>query len=177
MNTYQREAELQAKEPAKLLDRTFETTRKYAEAVVGIGKGEGIPVIDIWTALYDAAGKDERALSRFLYDGLHLNAAGYEVGSLLFVVGPSSKYSMDLMYRYCTMPLSMLFPRNSQSFTMINSSPFLLRKYRRITSTCLLGADFFIADGRKSTGMILLKRCWPDQLSRNSKSSYDHIKL
>jgi lysophospholipase L1-like esterase len=79
VNTYQREAELQAKDPPKLLDRTFETTRKYAEAVVDVGKGERIPVVDIWNALYDAAGRDERALSRFLWDGLHLNAAGYEI--------------------------------------------------------------------------------------------------
>jgi len=79
VNTYQREAELQAKEPPKLLDRTFETTRKYAEAVEGVGEKESIPVVDIWNALYDAAGRDERALCRFLWDGLHLNSAGYEI--------------------------------------------------------------------------------------------------
>ncbi|KAI6036077.1 SGNH hydrolase-type esterase domain-containing protein [Pisolithus microcarpus] len=34
---------------------------------------------DVWTAMWDASGQDERALEEFLYDGLHLNEAGYEV--------------------------------------------------------------------------------------------------
>jgi lysophospholipase L1-like esterase len=79
VNTYQRGAELQSRDPPLLLDRTFETTKLYAEAATGVGEKEGIPVVDIWNAIYDAAGRDERALSQFLWDGLHLNAAGYGI--------------------------------------------------------------------------------------------------
>jgi len=79
VNTYQRDAALQARNPPQILDRTFETTRKYAEAVRDIGEREKLPVVDVWSALYDAAGRDERALYQFLEDGLHLNQAGYEI--------------------------------------------------------------------------------------------------
>jgi lysophospholipase L1-like esterase len=79
VNTYQREDDLQSRDPPKLLDREFETTRKYAEAVVGVGKQEDLPVVDVWNAFYDAAGRNERALDQFLVDGLHLNIAGYEI--------------------------------------------------------------------------------------------------
>jgi lysophospholipase L1-like esterase len=83
VNTYQRGYDLGSRDPPQLLDRTFEATRKYAEAVVDVGKQEDIPVIDVWNALYDGAGRDERALEKFLRDGLHLNAAGYEVHSMV----------------------------------------------------------------------------------------------
>jgi hypothetical protein len=82
VNTYQRGGDLQSRNPPQLLDRSFEQTRKYAEAVREVGKQENIPVLDVWSALYDAAGRDERALEQFLWDGLHLNSAGYEVRSL-----------------------------------------------------------------------------------------------
>jgi isoamyl acetate esterase len=84
VNTYQREVDLQSRDPPKLLDRTFDVTRKYAEAVVNVGERMKIPVLDVWTALYDAAGRNERDLDKFLWDGLHLNAAGYEVDHLIF---------------------------------------------------------------------------------------------
>jgi lysophospholipase L1-like esterase len=85
VNTYQWGADLQSRDPPKLLDRTFEVARKYAEAVVDVGERMKIPVLDVWTALYDAAGRNERALDKFLWDGLHLNAAGYEVDRLIFL--------------------------------------------------------------------------------------------
>ncbi|KAG6845178.1 hypothetical protein H0H87_012735 [Tephrocybe sp. NHM501043] len=79
VNTYQRRADLESREPARLLDRDFETTRKYADAVKGVAQEKGVAVTDVWTALWEAAGKVEPSLSRFMYDGLHLNAEGYEV--------------------------------------------------------------------------------------------------
>jgi len=83
VNTYQRGANLQSRDPPLLVDRSFKTTRKYAEAVVDVGRQENLPVVDVWNAVYDAAGRNERALDRFLEDGLHLNAAGYDVGYLI----------------------------------------------------------------------------------------------
>lgn len=61
------------------MDRDFEVTRQYAEAVKEVGKKEGVPVVDVWTKLYDAVGRDERKLDKFMDDGLHLNAVGYGV--------------------------------------------------------------------------------------------------
>jgi lysophospholipase L1-like esterase len=80
VNTYQREADLRSRDPPLLLDRAFGTTQKYAEAVVHVGKQERVPVVDVWNVLFDAAGRNERDLERFLCDGLHLNTAGYQVG-------------------------------------------------------------------------------------------------
>lgn len=61
------------------MDRSFETTRDYAREVARVGEKEGIPVVDVWTKLWEGAGQDERALQKYLYDGLHLNEAGYTV--------------------------------------------------------------------------------------------------
>lgn len=79
VNTYQRRAELASRDPPRECDREFEFTQLYAEAVVKTGQEEGVAVADIWTVVWEAAGKDERALSTYLLDGLHLSAKGYEV--------------------------------------------------------------------------------------------------
>ncbi|KAI9570428.1 SGNH hydrolase-type esterase domain-containing protein [Boletus coccyginus] len=59
--------------------RGFAQTKSYAEAAKEVGVQVGVPVADVWTEIWEAAGRDERALEQFLYDGLHLNAAGYEI--------------------------------------------------------------------------------------------------
>ncbi|KAG6821086.1 hypothetical protein H0H93_007245 [Arthromyces matolae] len=79
VNTFQRRADLESREPARLLDREFETTKRYSEAVKDVAREKKVPVADIWTALWEAAGRDEPSLSRFMYDGLHLNVEGYKV--------------------------------------------------------------------------------------------------
>ncbi|KIK59855.1 hypothetical protein GYMLUDRAFT_44325, partial [Collybiopsis luxurians FD-317 M1] len=79
VNTYQREADLGSRNPPLQLDRDFETTRRYAEAVRDVAREEGVGLVDIWTKAWDAAGHDERTLSNYLYDGLHLNGAGYQL--------------------------------------------------------------------------------------------------
>ncbi|KAF8652721.1 hypothetical protein AX16_004221 [Volvariella volvacea WC 439] len=60
-------------------DRLFDVTRQYAGAVLEIGREEDVPVVDVWTALWKAAGETEQALSEYLSDGLHLTATGYKV--------------------------------------------------------------------------------------------------
>ena len=79
VNTYQRAADLASRDPPALLDRAFEVTRKYAEAVTTAGLEENVEVVDIWTEMWEAVGQNERELSQYLVDGLHLNAAGYNV--------------------------------------------------------------------------------------------------
>ncbi|KAI0048543.1 SGNH hydrolase [Auriscalpium vulgare] len=79
VNTVQRGANLAGREPPLELDRTFERTREFAEEVGRVGQSEGVPVVDVWTPMWEAAGKEEKALEGYLYDGLHLNEAGYKI--------------------------------------------------------------------------------------------------
>ncbi|KAF9246130.1 SGNH hydrolase-type esterase domain-containing protein [Melanogaster broomeanus] len=59
--------------------RVFEQTKLYAETVKEVGEQVSIPVADVWSEIWEAAGRDERSCERFLSDGLHLNAEGYEI--------------------------------------------------------------------------------------------------
>ncbi|KAI0070356.1 SGNH hydrolase [Panus rudis PR-1116 ss-1] len=79
VNTYQRGADLASREVPRDLDREFDVTRQYADAVKEVGAKEGVAVLDLWTELYEAAGREERRLSEYLSDGLHLNQAGYQI--------------------------------------------------------------------------------------------------
>jgi hypothetical protein len=60
-------------------NRTHEVTKSYADAAKQVAQGNSVPVVDLWTAVWDAAGQKEEGLHKYLPDGLHLNAAGYEV--------------------------------------------------------------------------------------------------
>ncbi|CCM03909.1 uncharacterized protein FIBRA_06060 [Fibroporia radiculosa] len=66
-------------EQNQTLDRNFEKTRTYAQAVRDVGKQVGVPVVDLWTALWDACGHVEEQLSEYLSDGLHLTDRGYAI--------------------------------------------------------------------------------------------------
>lgn len=77
VNTYQRGADLAARDPPRALDRLFEVTKQYAVAAREVGETEGVPVVDVWTMLWEACGKEERKLARYLYDGLHVNEEAY----------------------------------------------------------------------------------------------------
>ncbi|KAK7054947.1 isoamyl acetate-hydrolyzing esterase [Paramarasmius palmivorus] len=79
VNEYQRKEDLESRTPPKELDRLFDTTKEYAEAVKDVAREEEVAVVDIWTGLWDAAGREQQQLSRYLNDGLHLNAAGYGI--------------------------------------------------------------------------------------------------
>ncbi|KAI7852526.1 SGNH hydrolase-type esterase domain-containing protein [Circinella umbellata] len=58
------------------LNRTWEYSRDYAQAVRDVAKERGIVVADLWTKLMDF-GTDH--LHEYLLDGLHLNANGNKV--------------------------------------------------------------------------------------------------
>ena len=79
VNTLQRGADLAARDPPLALDRHFEVTKAYARAVKEVAEAENVGFVDIWTALWDAAGHEEKSLGKYLRDGLHLNEQGYEV--------------------------------------------------------------------------------------------------
>ncbi|KAL7321540.1 isoamyl acetate-hydrolyzing esterase [Mucor circinelloides] len=59
------------------LNRTNEAARSYAECISDIGRETNTPVADIWSRLMDKVHQEQRDLSDFLLDGLHLNANGY----------------------------------------------------------------------------------------------------
>lgn len=92
MNTLQRGAELRARDPPQELDRTFDTTRAYAEAVKDVGAKYKTGVLDVWTLLWDAAGQVEADLSKYLSDGLHLNEAGYQLVYNAFITLVKTDY-------------------------------------------------------------------------------------
>ncbi|KAF9466333.1 GDSL Lipase/Acylhydrolase [Collybia nuda] len=89
VNTHQRLADLQSRDPPVALDRDFRTTRSYADAVKGVAHAKNVAFVDIWTPLWEGAGMRESDLTKYLNDGLHLNAAGYEVlyEALINVIG------------------------------------------------------------------------------------------
>lgn len=82
VNTLQRGAELASRSPPLQLDRSFEVTKSYGQAVLDVASTNSVLVVDAWTSLWEAAGKKEEALSLFLVDGLHLSEPGYEVRGL-----------------------------------------------------------------------------------------------
>jgi len=96
VNTHQRGAELASRDPPRECDREFELTKMYAEAVVKTAREEGVVVADVWSVVWEAAGKDEQALSAYLLDGLHLNAKGYELA--YNVINESIKQSCPEIY-------------------------------------------------------------------------------
>jgi lysophospholipase L1-like esterase len=79
VNTFQRRADFESRVPPLALDRSFEVTKAYAESVREVARSGDVALVDVWSALWEAAGEDERSLSKFLRDGLHLNAEGYRV--------------------------------------------------------------------------------------------------
>ncbi|KAJ7109216.1 SGNH hydrolase-type esterase domain-containing protein [Mycena epipterygia] len=79
VNTHQRAADLASRDPPLALDRMFDTTKAYAKGVKEAAAACKVSVVDVWTALWEASGESEEALSKYLLDGLHLNPAGYTI--------------------------------------------------------------------------------------------------
>ncbi|KZW01178.1 SGNH hydrolase [Exidia glandulosa HHB12029] len=71
--------------PPWKMDRSFDNAKMYAEAVKEVGKTLGVPVVDAWTGIWDAAGRERSALTKFLPDGLHPNSEGHEIVTKLFL--------------------------------------------------------------------------------------------
>jgi lysophospholipase L1-like esterase len=59
--------------------RTFDVTKAYAEEVKKVGEAENVPVVDAWSRIWEAAGRNKEAVKGFFTDGLHLEKSGYEV--------------------------------------------------------------------------------------------------
>jgi len=59
--------------------RTFDVTKDYAEEVKKVGEAENVPVVDAWTGIWEAAGRNQEGVKAFLTDGLHLGKLGYGI--------------------------------------------------------------------------------------------------
>ena len=74
---------LAERDPPKEMDRTWENTKAYADAVKQVAEAQKVPVVDAWSAIWTAAGEELAGLTRFLSDGLHLTKEGYEVSTVI----------------------------------------------------------------------------------------------
>ncbi|KAG8954694.1 hypothetical protein FRC04_011127 [Tulasnella sp. 424] len=80
INEAVRAATLGSRDPPIALDRKSEVTKKYAEAVIKLGQELNVPVLDVYTPIWEATDNgDPKKLERYLYDGLHLSKEGYAV--------------------------------------------------------------------------------------------------
>ena len=94
--------------------RTFDVTKAYAEEVKKVGKAENVPVVDAWTAVWEAAGKSKEAVKEFLTDGLHLGKAGYEVsttsGIIFFRLYSDPAYAVQIVSAALEEAVSQQYP-------------------------------------------------------------------
>jgi lysophospholipase L1-like esterase len=79
--------------------RTFDVTKAYAEEVIRVGEAENVPVVDAWSRIWEAAGKNKEAVKGFFKDGLHLGKSGYEVSTAGRIV--LFRLYGDSFYRSC----------------------------------------------------------------------------
>lgn len=79
-----RAQELASRDPPEALDRSWDNTKLYVDAVKEVSTLLKVPVVDIWDLIWTAAGEQKEALSMFLSDGLHLTKEGYEVCTVYF---------------------------------------------------------------------------------------------
>ncbi|BGP53680.1 isoamyl acetate-hydrolyzing esterase [Rhodotorula sphaerocarpa] len=73
-----RNADLANRHPPRQPDRDSERTRRFAEAVKEVALASKLPVLDAWGLIDQAAARDG-GLDKYLNDGLHLTADGYQV--------------------------------------------------------------------------------------------------
>ncbi|GAA6019620.1 hypothetical protein JCM11491_002828 [Sporobolomyces phaffii] len=78
VNAHVRNAELTSRDPPRVPDRDAALTQAYADAVRLVAAQERLHVVDVWTAI-DTKAREDGGLEKYLYDGLHLSAAGYEI--------------------------------------------------------------------------------------------------
>ncbi|EKM55899.1 uncharacterized protein PHACADRAFT_256831 [Phanerochaete carnosa HHB-10118-sp] len=89
VNTHQRGADLTSRDPPRELDRAFDVTRQYAEAIKQVAQKHRVPIVDVWTILWEGCGQEEAKLTKYLTDGLHVNEEAYDLiyDGLMKVIG------------------------------------------------------------------------------------------
>lgn len=74
-----RAQELAARDPPQEMDRSKENTERYVEACKEVAITHKVPLVNVWDAIWQAAGNEDDNLGLFLSDGLHLTKEGYKV--------------------------------------------------------------------------------------------------
>ncbi|KAG8967050.1 hypothetical protein FRC03_010798 [Tulasnella sp. 419] len=92
-----RAADLSSRNPPIALDRSASNTKSFADAVIELGKELSLPVVDIYGPISEASGGTDDGLVPYLYDGLHLSAAGYKILYDALIKTIASEYP-DLHY-------------------------------------------------------------------------------
>lgn len=89
INETARAEDLASRDPPLALDRSVDTTKRYVDAVITLGKELQLPVVNIYTPIWQATmdGNQEK-LKEYLGDGLHLTTAGYTVCQTLLRAPP-----------------------------------------------------------------------------------------
>lgn len=87
-------------EQGSKLNRTNEAARAYADCIKEIGRETDTPVADIWSEIMDKVALNDRDLSEFLLDGLHLNSYGYKVNKYTFMYNKQKIYII-FFYKSC----------------------------------------------------------------------------
>lgn len=164
VNATQRGGELASRNPPLAPDRTHETTKSYAQAVIDAGDKLGVPVVDLWTALWKEAGETEQGLESLLPDGIHCNERSYSVCSCLRESCAMFLIHYIICYRFYT--ISSLKPYWSiiQSYISINSRRFIPRKLR-ILRQCMLSDFSLLIVGTKLTGKTQALAWYPTGLT------------
>jgi hypothetical protein len=101
--------------------RVFEAARSYAEAVKEVGEKENIPVADIWTPIFDGAGRSEEGCEKYLSDGLHLNSNGYSVRENWFLIWQACSPSSKVVFQAIIDIVERVYPElNAESSKLQN---------------------------------------------------------
>lgn len=103
---------------ACLQNRTPARVKTYAEAVVQVGKEAGVPTVNLFDVLWNAAGGVEKDLDKYMSDGLHLSTEGYKVRVLVSTL--CRMVSEELFHSLCTLLSCIASPRTILSFITTN---------------------------------------------------------
>lgn len=122
VNTIQRGADLASRNPPLALDRKFDVTKLYAEAVKSVAGQEKVALLDVWTMFWEAAGSEE-LLSKYLSDGLHPSALGYDVRARTL---SACRGILINRRSWCIMVLSQRLPKSIRNSTTTKSNLYSL---------------------------------------------------
>jgi hypothetical protein len=133
--------------------RVFEITRTYARAVKEVGEKENVSVVDIWTLIFDAAGRSEEGISKYTYDGLHLNGEGYKVRVNQFLTWRACSPSSKMVFQAIVDVVNRDYPELSPE------------RMQNVFTPCVLFECIFCY------GMLILFACSWDQVNAQDPRS------
>lgn len=101
------------------------STKAYAKQVLRVGEETGVEVVDAWEVLWGKADGKEEWLAPYLSDGLHLTAAGYEVG----LTNLNAEMIMIVRNRLFSMSLWRRLKQSIHNFIRTNMTAYSRREH------------------------------------------------